>query len=98
MTEEKDEEKKSGFMLFTEIMGWLQIAASPLLIGALIGGAVYLSNPTPGRLAIGILIALAGLIIGIAWATYVWKKKGTINFVSRIDASPEPDEEEKEKP
>ncbi len=98
MTEEKDEEKKSGFMLFTEIMGWLQIVASPLLLGVLIGGIVYLSNPTPGRLAIGILILVAGLIIGIAWASHVWKKRGTINFISRIDASPEFDEEEKEKP
>ena len=37
----------------------------------------------------GIGIAGIGLIIGIVWATRIWKKQGTIEFVSRVNASPE---------
>ncbi len=40
---------------------------------------------------IGILIAGIGLTIGITWATKTWKKTGTMQFLSRIDATPELD-------
>ncbi len=84
-------EKKSGFELFIESIGWLQIVASPLLIGSVIGFIVYLTIPDLTGTIIGISIAAIGLIIGIIWATRVWKRKGTIEYVSRLSASPELD-------
>lgn len=83
------------FEYITEAVGWLQIVASPLLIGLGIGAVVYFPNPTTTRLIIGISIAALGLIVGILWATKIWKtKEGTIWFLSRIMATPELDKNE----
>ncbi len=87
--------RRVPFESFTEIMGWLQIVASPLLLGSVIGFLIYVSNPNTTRLLCGIGIALLGLIIGIIWATRVSKKNGASNYVSRISASPELDDIEK---
>lgn len=83
------------FEKITELIGWLQIAASPFLVGLIIGAVVYLSNQTRGNLMIGIVIALIGLVIGIILANRVYKsKKGTVWFLSRTIATPEPDRKE----
>ena len=91
----KENNSKKGkpdfFDRFTEIMGWIQIVASPLLIATIIGFIVYVSRPNTTRLIIGIAIVVIGLIIGIIWATKIMKTKGTIHFMSRVDASPELD-------
>jgi hypothetical protein len=83
----------------TEAIGWLRIAISPLLIGLGTGAAVYYSKPTTLRLVIGICVTSAGLIVGMLWATKVWKsKKGTVGFLSGIIATPELDDKETETP
>ncbi len=85
------------FRYITEAIGWLQIVASLLPIGLGIGAAIYFPNPTTTRLIIGISIATLGLIIGILWASKIWKtKESTIWFVSRIMATPELDKKETE--
>jgi hypothetical protein len=81
----------------TEAIGWLQIVASPLLIGLGIGALVYFSHPTELRMIVGISVAALGLVIGIVWATRVWKKYGTMRFLSRIIATPELDNNKEEK-
>ena len=92
-------EKLNFFDRLFEIVGWIQIVASPLLLAAIIGFLVYISKPNTIRLIIGIVIVIVGLMVGIIWATKIWKgKKGTIHFISRVNASPEldpPDEETK---
>ncbi len=89
--ENTKKEKPNFFEIFTEVIGWIQIVASPLLLSGFIGFLFYVNNPTTSRLIFAISITAAGLIFGIIWATKVWKKRGTINFVSRISASPELD-------
>ncbi len=89
-------EKKNGFEIFTDSMGWLQIVASPLLIGIVTGFIVYLAKPDFNGTIIGISIAALGLIIGIIWATRVWKRKGTIEYVSSLSATPELDNRKEE--
>ena len=89
--------KLSFFETLTEIFGWLQIVASPLIAGLAIGFIIYLSRPDNMGLFIGIAVALIGLIIGIVWATKIWKKKGTIHFMSRISATPELDKKDASK-
>lgn len=85
------------FEWITDAIGWLQIVASPFLIGIGIGAFVYFPNPTTTSLVIGISIATLGLIIGIFIATKIWKtKEGTISFLSRIAATPDLDKKEEE--
>jgi len=94
----KKKKRPSFFELTMEILGWLQIVASPLLFASIIGFIIYISKPSTIRLIIAIVIATLGLIIGIFWATKIWKKKGTIHFMSRIMATPDldpPNEETK---
>ena len=74
---------------FTEALAWLQITASPLLLGLIIGALVYFPQPGPVSLVLGISIAIAGLIVGIVWANRVWRKQGTVSFMSRVNASPD---------
>jgi hypothetical protein len=86
-----------AFEWITEVIGWLQIVASPFLMGLVIGSIIYFPNPTAQRLLIGISFSLLGLVIGILWATKVWKtKEGTISFLSRTMATPELDNIESE--
>jgi hypothetical protein len=90
VAEQKDSvpDKKSLFEYFTEIIGWLQIVASPFLISLVIGAVIYFSKPDATRLIIASIIVIFGLIIGIIWATRVWRRKGTIHFMSRIITTP----------
>lgn len=102
MTKEKKDKQKSEeeifgvFEFITEAIGWLEIVASPLLIGLVIGAIIYFTNPNTTRLIIGIVAAIAGLIVGVIWATKQWKGKETIWFMSRIMATPELDNIDKE--
>lgn len=74
------------------IIGWLQIVASPLLLGILIGSIIYFPNPNSTKMYIAIGIVISGLIIGILFANRIWKTKGTMAFISRISATPDIDE------
>ncbi len=82
--------------LFTETIGWLRIALSPFLIALLIGAIIYFNLHNTLGVVLGIGIAGIGLIIGIVWATRVWKKQGTNVFLSRVMATPELDNKETE--
>ena len=94
---ENGKDKMSFFDYATEVIGWLQIVGSPLLAGLVLGAIIYFSNPTTLRLVIAIGIILIALIVGIVFATRIWKKQGTMHFVSRVMASPELDNLDKEK-
>lgn len=81
---------EKGFNKLIEGIAWLQIAASPTLIGAVLGILVGLAGST----GLGIVIGLTGLIIGVLWAMRVSKKEGTVRFMSRTMATPELDEKD----
>lgn len=85
------------FEIIFEVIGWLKIVASPLLIGLGVAAIIYFPNPTPLMLVIAILVAVLGLVIGILWANHIWKKYGTMRFLSRIMATPELDNKKEEK-
>lgn len=86
--------KKSLFGRFIEIIGWLQIVASPFLAASIVGAIIYFSKPNPARLIIAIAIVLFGLITGIVWATKIWRTKRTTHFMSGIMATPDLDNKE----
>jgi uncharacterized membrane protein len=75
----------------TEIIAWLQIVASPLLVGVILAAFIYFSDPSIDRFFIGVLIVIIALIVGIAWANKIMKTKGTLWFMSRIMATPDLD-------
>ncbi|HMZ88867.1 MAG TPA: hypothetical protein PLM27_01840 [Chitinophagales bacterium] len=92
---ELPEHKTGGFKILEivpEIIAAFQIIISPLLIGSIIGAVIYLTEPSPTRLLIGILIGILGLVIGIIWAVRQARHKGAAWFMSRTIASPELDE------
>ena len=75
-----------------EVTGWLQIVASFTLVSAVIGAMIYSTDFSNGRLIIGILLTVAGLIAGIFLATRQLKGNGTIQFLSRTSSTPDLDE------
>lgn len=79
------------FEYIMSIIYWLRIVASPLLIGVAIGAVIYFPSPNVTTLVIAITISATGLIVGILWATKIWKTKGTIGYISEIDATPDLD-------
>ena len=84
-------QKRNFFDYVTEVIGWLQIVFSLFLLAGVIGFFIYTSNPSLIRLIVGISVAASGLVLGIVLATKAWKRKGTINLISRVSASPELD-------
>lgn len=80
----------------SELIGWLLIVASPLLLGLVIGAFIYLPNPNIVRLIIGLSMALIGFVAGAIWATKIWKTKGTIWYLSQIMSTPELDNIDKD--
>ena len=78
------------FELLTEIIGWLQIFASPFLVSLIIAAVIYFSNQTFANVIIALLIGFLGTVGGIILATKKFKsEKGTIEFLSRTMATPE---------
>ena len=75
----------------TSFIAWLQIVFSPLFFGVVLGLMVYGIYPTTTGLVLGIALAVLGLTVGMIFATRVWKKRGTVDFISRVSASPELD-------
>ena len=83
-----------AFEWFTEAMGWIQIFLSPFLIGCIISFFIYINFPTQLGLAVAIAVIVFCIGIGIYCANKIWKKTGTIAFLSRIDETPELDKKD----
>lgn len=85
------------FIAFTiELMNGLYIMLSPFLAGLILGALAVVGIEGVWGEVIGISLFCIGLIVGIYWAVSVAKKKGTTNFMSKINASPDLDEQDKE--
>jgi hypothetical protein len=83
------QEKLSFFDYVMEVIGWLQIFFSPFLGSIIAGGIFYLWIRGVAGLITGSVIVVSGMVVGVIVANRVWKKRGTINFMSRVNASPE---------
>lgn len=69
----------------------LQIIASPLIISCGISAFIYFRNPNQKNLQFAISIMILGLVVGIIWANKMRKTKGTLWFISQVNASPDLD-------
>lgn len=86
-------ERQNIFEKFTEVMGGIGVFLSPFLIAGVIAAIIYFSNPNTVTLMIAIAIILLGTILGLKLAGRIHKsKEGTMNFISRTDATPDIDE------
>lgn len=65
-----------------EIIGWIKIFLSPLFISLAIAAFVYVYFPGTFGFILAVSIVVLGIIVGAILATYIWKKKGTIAFLS----------------
>ena len=74
-----------------KIFAWLQIAAAPLIVGGVTGFFIYTYFPNDIGLSIAILITFIGLVSGIIWANRVKRKRGVVEHMSRVIATPELD-------
>ena len=70
--------------LFIEILVWLQIALGTALGFSLIAIVIYYCWPNQIIKVVSIIIASIGFITGSVWATRIWKKHGTAEWLSGI--------------
>ena len=80
---------------FVYLLAWLRIFISPFSAGIIIGFLFWLHDPNPLKAKIiagG--IAFIGIILGIVWAEIVRRKSDTVEFISRVSATPELDNDE----
>lgn len=90
-------QKRNTFEETTEIIGWLQIFLSPVIISLIVSIVIYAAFDSVLSQILSILIFIIGITIGIKLANRIYKsKEGTMHFVSRVSASPELDEKEKD--
>ncbi|MES2848573.1 MAG: hypothetical protein V4685_05925 [Bacteroidota bacterium] len=68
--------------ILLEILGWFQITLAATAIAALPALLLYISFPSTGIIAI--IIVCTGFIVGAIWATRIWRKHGTIEWLSQI--------------
>ena len=76
------------------VLAWLQIFISPTFIGAISGGLIWLAMRGAWGIGLGTAVAIAGAVVGIAFAEKARRGKGTIEFMSRTIAHPELREKE----
>ncbi len=81
-----------AFELILEILAGMAIAASPALMGLIAAVLLYNYFPTETGYKLGVSIFLLGIFLGILWTFRIRKRKGTLWFLSQVQASPDLDE------
>jgi hypothetical protein len=76
-------------------LGWIRIVCSPLLLSVIIGYCLYQKYDGTKGIVLGITTVALGLIAGVIWAERVRKKYGSMNYLGKINGSPELDYPEK---
>ncbi len=74
-----------------EFINWIRIVSSPTLIGLIVGGVFYYFFQNPIGKVLWVICAIIGFILGIIWASSIWRKQGTTTFLSKIIATPDLD-------
>jgi hypothetical protein len=70
--------------IILEIIGWLQITLGVTLATGLVALLIYLKWDNYSGKAVSITLLCIGFIAGAIWATIIWKKHGTVAWLSRI--------------
>ena len=77
---------------FVEFLAWLRIAASPIILGVVLGffSYQYLSPPYNSYIATG--LCTLGTVLGIRWANQVRKRRSAVDFMSEVNRSRDADQ------
>lgn len=65
------------------LLGWFQIVIGITAVGFIVGAIVYYFNNSGGIVA-GIILMSIGFVTGVIWATKIWIRTGTVDWLSRI--------------
>ena len=82
------------FSRLVELLGWIRIFLSPTLLCGIIAYVIFANFPGLAGSLGAVFISSCGVIIGSYWATKEYKGRGTIQFVSRVMATPELDKKD----
>jgi hypothetical protein len=85
------------FRRFIEFLGWCQIVLSPFLLCGVAGVVYYAYHPDQTGYYVLIAACIFGLVLGIVLATYIYRKYGAVNFLSKLSSSFTLQEKPKEK-
>jgi hypothetical protein len=77
--------------LLSALMAWLQLMIAPTLVGGIIGLLVYYYKPDKDGKIIAIAITILGSIVGVIWASKLWRKTGTLEYLIKGGHDPELD-------
>ena len=70
--------------ILLELIGWFQIIVGCFMASVLFGAAFCQIIPHAEQMTVLIIFSSIGLILGACWASYIWNKHGTIEWLSRI--------------
>ncbi len=70
--------------ILSDVIGWIEITAGCFLGISLLGAALCQVFPAHERFTVFLVFSLIGLILGASWASLVWKKHGTMEWLSSI--------------
>lgn len=84
------------FMWFVSLAKWFRIMCSPTLLGCLLGWGIYYYKPGRLGMALGVLAALTGLVLGIKLANKVWMDENTDEFHADLAADQAEEQAEQE--
>lgn len=81
----------------SELIGWFLIVLRATSLSFLVGCVVYICLQGAAGLVLGIAIMLLGMFLGVLFATRKFKTTGTIDLLSKVNATPELDSNNKKK-
>ncbi|HEX6913792.1 MAG TPA: hypothetical protein VF145_01040 [Chitinophagaceae bacterium] len=70
--------------ILLEILGWVTICASVIIISALLALTLIYFWKNERANTIGWIMIACGIVSGIVIATIIWKRQGTVSWLSRI--------------
>ncbi len=70
--------------IILDLIGWFQIVIGSTIIGGLIGGIFYYFLPDAGGCIILISLVILAFLVGVIWATRIWRRDGTVDWLSKI--------------
>ncbi|MBW8362495.1 MAG: hypothetical protein K0M56_09960 [Kaistella sp.] len=89
----ENDEKQTAFEKTTETVGWIQIFLSPFLIGLIISAVIYFAYPGIWTMIAACAVLALSVVLGAKMASKAAREHGTMNYISRTDATPELDEQ-----
>ena len=66
--------------LISAFFAWLQLLTAPTMIACIIGLLIYQFKQDNTGKAIAVTITLLGFVLGVLWASKLWRKTGTRDF------------------